>query len=111
MLMLMIDLIFLNFISEDDLNPHGIQDVPDEASDQTVKVLYESDDNGNYIDISNLSNDEVILGSKNGENFTYLTNIEETKKLKSDTIRVFYLSDDPQNLVHIEFLSKYMCWS
>ena len=70
-------------------------------------MLYESD-NGNYIDLfSNAPNGEVILGSKNGETFTYFKNIEETQKLNSDTVAVYSLSDDPQNTVHIEFLSKY----
>ena len=50
-----------------------------------------------------------MLRSKDGENFTYLLNIEETKKLKSDTVVVYSLSGDPQNIVHIQFLSKYMC--
>ena len=83
--------------------------MPDEGSDQTVKILYESVDNGNYIDISNLSNGELILGSKGGENFTYLVNIEETNKLNNGKVAVAVASDDPQNIVHIEFLSKYMC--
>ena len=69
-------------------------------------MLYESD-NGNYIDISNAPKGEVILGSKNGETYTYLEDIEETQKLNSDTVAVFSLSDDPQNTVQIEFLSKY----
>ena len=67
-------------------------------------MLYESYDNGNYID---LSNGELTLGSKNGEIFTYLPNNEETEKLNSDKVAVFSLSDDPQNTVQIEFLSKY----
>ena len=95
------------FIPEDDLSPTDSQDAPDEGSDQTLKVLYESSDNGNYIDLSNLSNGELILGSKNGEIFTYLPNREETEKLNSDTVAVFSLSDDPQNTVQIEHLSKY----
>ena len=71
-------------------------------------MLYESYDNGNYIDPSNLVlNGELILGSKNGEIFTYLPNSEETEKLNSDTVAVYSLSDDPQSTVHIEFLSKY----
>ena len=102
-------LIFLNFVSEDDLSPNDSQDVPDEGSDQTVKILYESVDNGNYIDISNFSNGELILGSKGGENFTYLVNIEETNKLNNGKVAVAVASDNPQNIVHIEFLSKYMC--
>ena len=98
-----------HFVPEDGLSPTDSQDVPDEGSDQTVKMLYESYDNGNYIDFSNaVSNGELILGSKNGEIFTYLPNREETEKLNSDTVEVFSLSDDPQNIVIIELLCKYI---
>ena len=102
---------FFSLIPEDDLSPMDSQDIPIEGSDQALKVLYKSD-NGNYIDFSNaVSNGELILGSKNGEIFTYLPNREETEKLNSDTVAVFSLSDDPQNTVQFEFLSKYMCRS
>ena len=97
-----------HFVPEDELSPIDSQDGPDEGSDQTPKMLYESYDNGNYIDPSNLVlNGELILGSKNGETFTYFKNIEETQKLNSDTVEVYSLSDDPQNTVQIEYLSKY----
>ena len=90
-------------IPEDDLSPIDSQDIPIEGSDQALKVLYKSD-NGNYIDFSN---GEIIIGSKDGENFTYLLNVEETQK--SDIgVKVFSLSDDPQTTVHIEFISKYL---
>ena len=103
--------VFLS-IPEDDLSPIDSQDIPVEGPDSSIKIVFKSHDNENYIDLSKvISHDEVIIGSKDGENFTYLLNIEETKKLKSDTVGVYSLSDDPQNLVHIEFLSKYMCRS
>ena len=95
------------FIPEDDLSPTDSQDAPDEGSDQTLKILYESYEHGNYIDLKNAHNGEIILGSKNGETFTYFKNIEETQKLNSDTFAVYSLSDDPQNTVQIEYLSKY----
>ena len=95
------------FVPEDDLSSIDSQDAPDEGSDQTLKILYESYEHGNYIDFTNSHNGELILGSKNGEIFTYLPNREETEKLNSDTVAVYSLSDDPQNTVHIEFLSKY----
>ena len=103
--------ILICFIPEDDLSPLDSQDAPDEGSDQTLKMLYESYEHGNYIDLKNTHNGELILGSKNGETFTYLENFEETQKLNSVSVRevrVYSLSDDPQNIVIIEFLSKYI---
>ena len=97
---------FFSLIPEDDLSPMDSQDLPIEGSDQTLKILYESEDNGNYIDFSNaFVHGELIIGSKDGENFTYLLNVEETQKLDIG-VKVFSLSDDPQTTVHIEFISK-----
>ena len=90
---------FFLSIPENGLSHIDSQDVSDEGSDQALKILYES--YGNYIDISNVSNDELIIRSKDGENFTYLVNIEETQKLNSGA-SVYSLSDDPQNTIHIE---------
>ena len=86
-------------IPEDDLSPIDSQDIPIEGSDQTLKVLYESD-NGNYIDFSN---GELIIGSEDGENFTYMY----LENLDSG-VEVYFLSDDPQTTVHIEFIGKFM---
>ena len=97
-----------HFIPEDELGPIDSQDVPDKGSDQTLKILYESYEHGNYIDFKNAHNGELILGSKNGETFTYFNNIEETQKLNSYRASVFSLSDDPDNIVIIEPLSKYI---
>ena len=100
--------IFFSLIPEDDLSPMDSQNIPIEGSDQTLKILYESEDNGNYIDFSNaFVHGELIIGSKDGENFTYLLNVEETQKLDIG-VKVFSLSDDPQTTVHIEFISKYL---
>ena len=84
---------------EDDLSPIDSQDIPIEGSDQTLKVLYESD-NGNYIDFSN---GELIIKSEDGENFTYMY----LENLDSG-VEVYFLSDDPQTTVHIEFIGKFM---
>ena len=86
-------------IPEDDLSPIDSQDIPIEGSDQALKVLYKSD-NGNYIDFSN---GEIIIGSKDGENFTYMY----SENLDSG-VEVYFLSDDPQTTVHIEFIGKFM---
>ena len=91
-----------HFVPEDELSPIDSQDGPDEGSDQTLKILYESYEHGNYIDFTNSHNGELILGSKNGETFTYFNNFVETQKLNSDTAAVYSLSDDPQNTFHIE---------
>ena len=91
-------------IPEDDLNPIAIQDITFTGSDQ---ILYESDD-GNYIDFSNdFDHDELIIGSKGGENFTYMKS-----DILDSGVEVYFLSDDPQTTVHIEFISKstFMYW-
>ena len=89
-------------ILEDDLSPIDSQDIPIEGPDQTHKVLYESD-NGNYIDFSNdFDYGELIIGSKDGENFTYMKS-----DILDSGVEIYFLSDDPQTTVHIEFISKY----
>ena len=91
-------------IPEDDLSLIDSQDIPIEGSDQTLKILYESEDNGNYIDFSNaFVHGELIIGSKDGENFTYMY----SENLDSG-VEVYFLSDDPQTTVHIEFIGKFM---
>ena len=55
------------------------------------------------IDFSNaFVHGELIIGSKDGENFTYMY----SENLDSG-VEVYFLSDDPQTTVHIEFISKY----
>ena len=89
-------------IPEDDLSPIDSQYIPIEGPDQTHKVLYESD-NGNYIDFSNdFDYGELIIGSKDGENFTYMKS-----DILDSGVEIYFLSDDPQTTVHIEFISKY----
>ena len=92
-------------VLEDNLSPDDSQDFSDEGSDQNLRALYESDNSGNYVDASYAS--KLILGSKDGNNFTYLLDIEETQKLNNGS-EVYYLSDNPQTTIHVEFSSKYI---
>ena len=92
-------------VPEDNLSPYDSQDFSDEGSDQNLRALYESDNSGNYVDASDAS--KLILGSKDGNNFTYLLDIEETQKLNNGA-EVYSLSDDPKTTIHVEFSSKYM---
>ena len=92
-------------VLEDNLSPDDSQDFSDEGSDQNLRALYESDDSGNYVDASDAS--KLILRSKDGNNFTYLLDIEETQKLNNGS-EVYYLSDNPQTTIHVEFSSKYL---
>ena len=92
-------------VPEDNLSPYDSQDFSDEGSDQNLRALYESDNSGNYIDASDAS--KLILGSKDGKNFTYLLDIEETQKLNNGA-EVYSLSDNPKTTIHVEFSSKYI---
>ena len=92
-------------VLEDNLSPDDSQDFSDEGSDQNLRALYESDDSGNYVDASDAS--KLILRSKDGNNFTYLLDIEETQKLNNGA-EVYSLSDNPQTTIHVEFSSKYI---